>query len=75
MSIEQEINRNRKSDWQIGFDLYVAGYADSHCANREQVIGWYDACAADTENRVSLQILDNSDSSIEDDYEWIRTGC
>ena len=33
-----------KPDWQIGFDLYAAGYSDSRCDNYAQVVGWYAAC-------------------------------
>ncbi len=73
-----------KSDYQIGFDLYAAGHADSACANHDQVTGWYDACAAEaacsTIDHMATQGASAEDfdvflSSIEDDYEWIRRGC
>lgn len=73
-----------KSDWQVGFDLYVAGAADSACGNYEQVLGWYAACSAEAACRVMDEMaasgknpedFDDFLSSIEDDYEWIRLGC
>lgn len=36
-----------KSDYQVGWDIYAAGGADSDCANREQVRGWWMALDAD----------------------------
>ena len=35
------------SDFQMGWDIYAAGGADSDCANREQVRGWWMALDAD----------------------------
>ena len=73
-----------KSEWQKGFDLYLAGAADSACENYDQVLGWYDACAAEaacsTIDHMAAegQTAEDFDvflSSIEDDHEWIRRGC
>ena len=36
-----------KSDFQIGWDLYAAGGADSDCRTPEQVRGWWHALDAD----------------------------
>ena len=36
-----------KTDFQVGWDVYAAGGADSDCANREQVRGWWMALDAD----------------------------
>ena len=36
-----------KSDYQIGWDLYAAGGADSDCRTPEQVKGWWAALDAD----------------------------
>lgn len=36
-----------KSDFQVGWDLYAAGAADSDCATPEQVRGWWHALDAD----------------------------
>ncbi len=72
------------SDWLKGFALYAAGYADSRCDNYAQVVGWYDACSAEAACRTmdymaaagaTSEELDVFLSSIEDDYDWIRTGC
>lgn len=73
-----------KSDWQIGFDLYAAGYSDSRCDNYAQVVGWYAACTADAACQTidhmaaegqTAEDFDVFLSSIEDDHEWIRRGC
>lgn len=39
------------SDWQTGFDLFLAGKSESYCANIRQIEGWWYAnhcagCAA-----------------------------
>lgn len=36
-----------KSDFQIGWDVYAAGGADSDCTTPEQVRGWWHALDAD----------------------------
>lgn len=36
-----------KTDFQVGWDLYAAGAADSDCATPEQVRGWWMALDAD----------------------------
>ena len=36
-----------KSDWQTGFDLYIAGESESACKNTSQVAGWWAALDAE----------------------------
>ena len=38
-----------KSDYQIGWDLYAAGGADSDCRTPEQVKGWWAALQAEVD--------------------------
>ncbi len=72
------------SDWLKGFALYAEGKSDSRCANHAQVVGWYAACTADAACQTidhmaaegqTAEDFDLFLSSIEDDYDWIRTGC
>jgi len=36
-----------KSDWQTGFDLYIAGKSEIACKNTSQVAGWWAALDAE----------------------------
>ena len=36
-----------KSDWQTGFDLYIAGKSESACKNTAQIAGWWAALDAE----------------------------
>jgi len=36
-----------KSDWQTGFDLYIAGESESACKNTAQIAGWWAALDAE----------------------------
>lgn len=38
-----------KSDFQVGWDIYVAGGADSDCRTPEQVRGWWMALQAEVD--------------------------
>lgn len=51
------------SDFQIGWDLYAAGKADSDCTNREQVRGWWMALQAEVDaDMCSVLAADGVDS-------------
>ncbi len=52
-----------KSDFQVGWDLYAAGAADSDCQTPEQVRGWWHALDADcTASMCSVLAADGVDS-------------
>lgn len=52
-----------KSDFQVGWDLYAAGGADSDCRTPEQVRGWWHALDADcTADMCSVLAADGVDS-------------
>jgi hypothetical protein len=73
------MNKLNKSDYEIGWDLFLAGRADSACENYEQATGWYDACLAEVRaqqaDRLRCACCDDDDAGdcIDDDYEW--WGC
>lgn len=72
-------------EWMKGYWLYQLGASESKCANYRQLQGWYEALYIDVE-RKAMQgeagilpddefVYIHDESSIEDDYEWIRRGC
>lgn len=69
------------SDWMTGFRLYAEGKSDSACANHAQRTGFFDAIKAESASKHIAVLADcgmtaeQMDYAIEDDYEWIRTGC
>lgn len=39
------------ADYATGKRLYWQGYSDGRCTNRDQMEGWFDACAEDDKGR------------------------
>lgn len=59
-----------EDDRELGAQRFAIGQSDSMCANQAQLDGWYEAAAASATVAIWTE-----ESSIEDDYDWIRTGC
>ena len=55
------------SDFQMGWDIYAAGGADSDCANREQVRGWWMALQAEVDAEMCGVLAADGVSSFEMD--------
>ena len=56
-----------KSDWQTGFDLYIAGKSESACKNTSQVAGWWAALDAEAACNVCDRMAANGKSGAEMD--------
>ena len=55
------------NDFQVGWDIYAAGGADSDCANREQVRGWWMALQAEVDAEMCGVLAADGVSSFEMD--------
>jgi hypothetical protein len=76
-------------DFQVGYYKYIAGASESACTSDAQISGWYEALHQEVVKRSQArrpglfpaQEFEDApefllpESSIEDDYEWIRRGC
>ena len=68
----QPVDLKVKSDFQVGWDIYAAGGADSDCATPEQVRGWWMALDADvTADMCDVVAADGLDS---DDMDEVFDG-
>ena len=56
-----------KSDWQTGFDLYIAGESESACKNTAQIAGWCAALDAEAACNVCDRMAANGKSGAEMD--------
>jgi hypothetical protein len=56
-----------KSDWQTGFDLYLAGKGESACANLAQTAGWWAALDAEAACNVCDRMASDGKSGAEMD--------
>ena len=55
------------SDWQTGFNLYIAGESESACKNTSQVEGWWAALDAEAACNVCDRMAANGKSGAEMD--------
>jgi hypothetical protein len=82
---QQEV---KMKDFQVGYYKYIAGASESACTNYAQIAGWYEALYQEVKHSQACrpglfpaQEFEDApefltpESSIEDDYEWIRWGC
>jgi hypothetical protein len=77
------------NDFQVGYYKYLTGASESQCTSDAQIAGWYEALHQEVQRRSQarrpglfpVQEFEDApefltpESSIEDDYEWIRWGC
>ena len=56
-----------KSDFQVGWDIYAAGGADSDCRTPEQVRGWWMALQAEVDAEMCGVLAADGVSSFEMD--------
>lgn len=64
-----------------GWDAYANGEPLEGCRSDLEIQGWFAALRADADSQTDAWLVEHqpvvvvSESFIEDDYEWIRTGC
>lgn len=63
-----------------GWDAYANGEPLEACRSDLEIRGWMAALHAEADSQTDTWLVEHRpvvvyESSIEDDYDWIRTGC